>query len=58
MNCFLCNKPVEYERESAFLGRYAHQSCFLDSMVKQRDAILQVQRLEKERIDPSEKKDC
>lgn len=55
MNCFLCNKPVEYEKESAFLGRYAHQSCFLDSMVKQRDAILQVQRLEKERIDPSEK---
>lgn len=50
MNCFLCHKPVEHKEESAFLGRYAHQSCFLDSMAKQRDAILEVQRLEKERI--------
>jgi hypothetical protein len=50
MNCFLCDKPVEHNEESAFLGRYAHKECFLDSMAKQRDAILEVQRLEKERI--------
>jgi hypothetical protein len=50
MNCFLCNKPVERNEESAFLGRYAHQACFLESLLKQRDAILEVQRLEKERI--------
>jgi hypothetical protein len=50
MNCFLCNKPVEHTEESAFLGRYAHQACFLESLLKQRDAILEVQRLEKERI--------
>jgi hypothetical protein len=50
MNCFLCDKPVERNEESAFLGRYAHKDCFLESMAKQRDAILEVQRLEKERI--------
>jgi hypothetical protein len=50
MNCFLCNKPVERNEESAFLGRYVHKECFLNSMAKQRDAILEVQRLEKERI--------
>jgi hypothetical protein len=50
LNCFLCNKPVEHSEESAFLGRYAHKECFLDSMSKQRDAILEVQKLEKERI--------
>jgi len=50
LNCFLCNKPVEHKEESAFMGRYAHKECFLDSMAKQRDAILEVQKLEKERI--------
>ena len=50
MNCFLCNKPVEHNEASAFLGRYAHKECFLDSMSKQRDAILEVQKLERERI--------
>ena len=50
MNCFLCNKPVEHDEESAFLGRYAHKKCFLDSMAKQKDAILEVQKLERERI--------
>lgn len=49
MNCFLCHKPVEHKEESAFLGRYAHKECFLESMAKQ-SAILEVQRLEKERI--------
>ena len=50
MNCFLCNKPVERNEESAFLGRYAHKECFLNSMAKQRDAIIEVQKLERERI--------
>jgi len=50
LNCFLCNKPVEHKEESAFMGRYAHKECFLESMSKQRDAILEVQKLEKERI--------
>lgn len=50
MNCFLCNKPVEHDEESAFLGRYAHKECFLDNMAKQKDAILEVQKLERERI--------
>lgn len=49
MNCFLCHKPVEHKEESAFLGRYAHKECFLESMAKQ-SAILEIQRLEKERI--------
>jgi hypothetical protein len=55
LNCFLCHKPVEHSEESAFLGRYAHQKCFLDSLLKQRDAVIAVQKLEKERINPSEK---
>jgi hypothetical protein len=50
LNCFLCNKPVEHNEASAFLGRYAHKECFLESMSKQRDAILEVQKLERERI--------
>ena len=55
MNCFLCNKPVDRDEESAFLGRYAHKECFLASMAKQRDAIVEVQRLEKERISGEKK---
>jgi hypothetical protein len=41
---------VEHSEESAFLGRYAHKECFLNSMAKQKDAIIEVQKLEKERI--------
>lgn len=51
MNCFLCRQPVEHSEESAFMGRYAHQECFLNDLLKQRDAVLEVQRLEKERIE-------
>jgi len=51
LNCFICHKPVEHSEGSAFLGRYAHQECFLDSLLKQRDAVIAVQKLEKERIE-------
>jgi len=37
------------------MGRYAHKECFLESMAKQRDAILEVQKLEKERISGEKK---
>jgi len=57
MNCFLCSRPVEHSEESAFLGRYAHKECFLDSMAKQRDAALEIQKLERERINVEEKRD-
>jgi len=51
LNCFICHKPVEHSEGSAFLGRYAHKECFLDSLLKQRDAVIAVQKLEKERIE-------
>jgi hypothetical protein len=57
MNCFVCGKPVEFSEESAFIGRYAHQACFLESLLKQRDAALEIQKLEKERINVEEKRD-
>ena len=55
MNCFLCHKPVEHKEGSAFMGRYAHKECFLNDLLKQRNAAMEVQKLEKERISGEKK---